>query len=333
MAAEMPAARSAGADAARLAAAFFVVLIHSSDPVGYAGALYNSFSRFGVPVFIVLSGYFMLARERTAGDIVRRSARLIAAMLLWSALYYAELLAAGEREWAGAKELVRFLLTEPMHMWYIYTAVFLYAITPALYVFCSNAGRGQYLWALLVCFALGGVLELAEASALFPTLMTISSKAHLPLELGFVFLYLAGGYFRRWPPTRRGAAGLYAAGCLSLACTVAGTLLLSRGGSINELLLSYTTPFIMLTAAAFALLFLRSGIRGGAALPRCARCTLGVYLMHPLFIRIAQHGGFWDFPAVSPYLLTPLRCCIVYALALAASLALSRAPLIKRLVS
>ena len=177
------------------------------------------------------------------------------------------------------------------------------------------------------------MLELAEASALFPTLMTISSKAHLPLELGFVFLYLAGGYFRRWPPTRRGAAGLYAAGCLSLACTVAGTLLLSRGGSINELLLSYTTPFIMLTAAAFALLFLRSGIRGGAALPRCARCTLGVYLMHPLFIRIAQHGGFWDFPALSPYLLTPLRCCIVYARALAASLALSRAPLIKRLVS
>ena len=45
-------------------------------------------------------------------------------------------------------------------------------------------------------------------------------------------------------------------GALGAAMTVAGSLALSRGG-LNELLFRYTSPNVVLTAAAFTLFFLR----------------------------------------------------------------------------
>ena len=125
-------ARSANADAARVTAAFLVVLIHAAGVSWPCGISYNALARFGVPVFVILSGYFMLSRAQTVGSIVRRSGRLLVIMVCWSALYYAYILAVGERQWEGAETMVRYLVTEPVHMWYIYTAAFLYAITALL---------------------------------------------------------------------------------------------------------------------------------------------------------------------------------------------------------
>ena len=331
MAAQSPVRRSAPADAARLAAAFFVVLIHSSGIEG-AGILWNALSRFGVPVFVILSGYFTLDRPRGARELLRRSARLLAIMLCWSVIYYAWLLASGTREWEGARVMLRYFVTEPVHMWYIYTTVFLYALTPLLGVFCGHASRRQYEYALLLCFGLGGVYELLHAYALSPTLMLIAENAHILRGAGFLFFFLLGGYFRRYELSRRAALALYILAALGLACTMAGAAATSRGG-LDERFLSYTTPFVMLTAAGFTLFCLRRRLPPSARLSAAARCTLGVYLLHPMLILIPQHLGIWE-PAVLPlWLAVPLRALGVYAVTLAISLLLSRVPAVGRLVA
>ena len=83
------------------------------------------------------------------------------------------------------------------------------------------------------------------------------------------------------------------------------------------------------------------GPRGrSASRPKCptrlsaaARCTLGVYLLHPMLILIPQHLGIWE-PAVLPlWLAVPLRALGVYAVTLAVSLLLSRVPAVGRLVA
>lgn len=325
-------ARSANADAARVTAAFFVVLIHAAGVSWPCGISYNALARFGVPVFVILSGYFMLSRAQTVGSIVRRSGRLLVIMVCWSALYYAYILAVGERQWEGAETMLRYLVTEPVHMWYIYTAVFLYAITPLLYVFCAHATRRQYEYAMLVLFGLGSVYELMHATAMFPTLMLIAENAHLPWGVGFVLFYLLGGYLRRWSLSGAAAAVVYAMGALGAAMTVAGSLALSHGG-LNELLFRYTSPNVVLTAAAFTLFFLRLRLPESRRLGEAARCTLGVYLLHPLLIMTAQHLGIWEPETLSLWIAIPLRAAAVFALSMLASLLLSRAPLLRKLVS
>ena len=78
-----------------------------------------------------------------------------------------------------------------------------------------------------------------------------------------------------------------------------------------------------------------SGCRSGGSprLSAAARCTLGVYLLHPLLILIPQHLGLWEPQTMPLFLAVPLRGAAVYALALLISLALSRVPVLKRLVS
>lgn len=324
--------RSAPADAARVAAAFFVVMIHASGTSWPQGLAFNALSRFGVPVFVILSGYFMLSRERDTRGLVRRCARLAALMLSWSALYFIYNLSVGDLEWSGPKELLRYLLTEPVHLWYLYATGALYALTPIFGVFCGHATRRQYEYALLVTFVLGCVVTVLDASAMFPTFMIIVSKTHVAYALGFAFFYLLGGYLRRYRLSSRAASAVYALGLLGLACTIGGTLCLSRGG-LNELLLSYTSPNVAATAAAFTLFFLRLPLRGSPRLSAAARCTLGVYLLHPLLILIPQHLGLWEPQTLPLFLAVPLRGAAVYTLALLISLALSRVPVLKRLVS
>lgn len=325
-------ARSAPADAARVAAAFFVVMIHASGTAWPQGLAFNALSRFGVPVFVILSGYFMLSRARSPLGLIRRCARLAALMLLWSAVYYVYNLSVGDVVWSGPKELLRYLLTEPVHLWYIYTTVALYALTPLFGVFCEHAGRRQYEYALLVSFVLGCVVTVLDASAMFPTFMIIVSKTHVAYAVGFTFFYLLGGYLRRYPLPDGAVRAIYALGLAGLACTVAGTLYLSRGG-LNELLLSYTSPNVAATAAAFTLFFLRRNFRASPRLSAAARCTLGVYLLHPLLILIPQHFGIWEPETLPLFLAVPLRTAAVYALSLLISLALSRVPGLRRLVS
>lgn len=324
------AARSAPADIARLAAAFFVVMIHASGTSWPTGVAFNALSRFGVPVFVILSGYFMLAGERSPRSLIKSSARLLALMLAWSAIYYAYNLGSGARAWEGPGALARYLVTEPVHMWYIYTTVLLYALTPLLGAFCRGASRGLYAYALLAAFGLGCVLNTLDATGRFPTLMLITENAHAPLMLGFIFFYLLGGYLRRFPLSAASAGALYALGLAGEAFTVWLAVRMNRDG-LNELPLSYTGPGAALAAAAFTAFCLRIKRAPSAALSYAARCTLGVYLLHPMLILIPQHLGVWEPVSMPLWAAIPLRGAAVYLASLGVSALLGRVPALGRL--
>ena len=44
----------------RIIAAFFVVMIHASGLGSFSAVVYNSVARFSVPVFVIISGYYLL---------------------------------------------------------------------------------------------------------------------------------------------------------------------------------------------------------------------------------------------------------------------------------
>ena len=50
-------------DVMRLIASFFVVMIHLSSNNGAVGLMFNSISRFSVPVFVMISGALFLNRN------------------------------------------------------------------------------------------------------------------------------------------------------------------------------------------------------------------------------------------------------------------------------
>ena len=55
--------RDTNTDVMRLIASFFVVMIHGSAPNSAVGSAWNSISRFSVPVFVMISGYYLLEKN------------------------------------------------------------------------------------------------------------------------------------------------------------------------------------------------------------------------------------------------------------------------------
>ena len=332
--------RDLDTDVMRIVAAFFVVMIHASDLSSWAGICCNTLARFSVPVFVIISGYYMLERKNDVRTLAGKCIRLFLLMLVWSGIYYADNLLTGAADWEGIRPLLTFLLTEPIHLWYLYAAIALYLFTPLLYVFCRNASGGEYRYALAVTFVLGSLVTILQRAGCFGLLSEIVDKMKIPCTLGFIFLYLSGDYLRRYgiqKPVHR--CVIYILGITGTAAAIAGTGIMPDWGIPDSLLLSFFAPNAVVAGIAFFLwmqqIFSRIQIRSlrlRKAVGALASGTLGIYLLHPLIISIMRRSlepsCFSDIPAI----MILQQTASAYLLSAAAALILKCIPLLKRLV-
>lgn len=323
----------------RIIASFFVVLIHSSGMASKRAIFFNSVSRFSVPVFVMISGYYMLSKEPDAKRLLGKSLKLLLQMVFWAGLYYACGYPASSGMTPKETGLFTYLLTEPVHLWYCYATAALYIFTPVLYIFHKNAGKGQYKYALILCFMLGSAATTLLRSGLFPLLDSLLDKIKAPYTLGFMGLYLLGGYIGKYGVEQKTRKALYLFGGLGVAVTFAGTLALPTLGLPKELLFSFFAPNVMVTGAAFFVLFKYMSPRfevfseGGRRFVRgLSGCTLGIYLMHPL--ALMAFGRF-----LRPYLLflppaalIPLTAVFAFVSSAAAVWTLKHIPILNKLV-
>lgn len=307
--------RSIRTDVVKVIAAFFVVIIHISNTTTAVGIFFNAISRFSVPVFVIASGYHMLNRPASYCSIFKKCVRLFILMLLWSAVFLCYGLCTKTQQIANTNDLLKYLFTQPVHLWYLYAAIALYLFTPLLSIFCKYASQKDYQYALLITFLLGSPLTMLMRTEHFPTLKIILDKAKVPYMLGFLFLYLLGGYFQRFDVKNKfSRVFIYITGIIGIIVTAILAILSLYHGRMNEQLLSFFAPGAMIAGAALFLSIrhlsaahFHSGSRIYSIVRLLSNCTLGIYLSHPLFILIMQHIGI--FPHISGLKSVPLIPC------------------------
>ena len=330
--------RYARLDAARWLAAVAVVMLHGaatvvSDPAAYgsgawlAANLYDSAARWCVPVFVMISGALLLDPERPQDArrfYSRRVARICAPLLFWTLFY---LLWRTALDWIddGRLDLSfwprKLAHGEPYyHLWYLYMIVGLYLFAPLVRALAARSSRqARALWVV-------GILGLAILDALY--------RRALDAPPGFFLTWFLplSGVFRRRTHDPRGRAAHSRPGLMlaaSVAATALGVYLLSSSRMLNTYFYDYfslTVPFMSL--AAFQL------IVDAPRLPRLARLaplTFGVYLIHPVFLDLAQRAGLLRGGHGTAWTL-PLLTAAVFALSAASSWLLRRHPATRRLV-
>lgn len=334
--AEKPRSFDSDIDLMRLLAAYFVVVIHATGAVTPGSALLTSLARFSVPLFVIISGYFMLRRPPEGRALANRILRLLALMLLWSAIYYFYFRLCGQ-PYAGLRAAAVYLLTQPVHLWYLYAAAALYLFTPVFFVFAENAGRRLWHYCLALCFFFGSMVTMLLRTGWLPTLALIIDKMKLPYLLGFPFLYLLGGYFYRFSLPPRARRLIYLLGALGAAATAAAEwLLCRRTGVLDPLPLSFFSPGAILPAMA-VFTALHYGLQKRplraegqkAALHEAAACTLGAYLIHPLLLDTLKTPLLPE--ALPQGLALALRALAVYLAALVLSWLFRRIPILRHL--
>lgn len=330
-------------DNARIAAILAVVILHSAvsgvvdtdlgSGYWWAGNLYSAFSRWCVPVFVMISGALLLspARQESLGTFYRkRMSRVLWPFLFWSAFFLGWTLvkgiAKGKPPTPGLLVL-RFASGEPYyHLWFLYMLIPLYLFVPFLRKVVAHATRRELVVLTTMGFVLAALALIhsrlhAQSASFFP----VWFLSYLPY---FLLGHLIASDTRPVSPALAwsgfiGCSLLTAAGCYALA---------SRAGLANGLYCYDYLSVTVIPMSASVMYLLKTWQRplaGPGATGRIAGLTMGVYLIHPLFLEILQRVGLGplDF---HPAAAIPLAGLAVFGLSLTAAYLLDRLPVLRR---
>ena len=346
--------RLAYADLLRAFAALAVVVLHlagsqmgavavSSSAWGVFN-LYDGLVRWCVPVFVMLSGMFLLDPKRglpLSKLLFHNALRILVCLVFWGGVYAAAeyLLDGGRLTWAGVGNALLGALrgNTHYHLWFLYMILGLYLVTPILRAFVRGASRGDFHWFFLLAFLFASLLP--TAFRLWPNATHIVKiwydRLAIQTVLGYVGFYVAGYYLKEYTLGRLAEAVIYVLGVLGAVATVWGTRVLSlRSGGLDDTLYGYFSPNVVCFAVAVVVLFRyvlgvsdersRRQRLGGVA-----RIAFGVYLVHDLFLMLLRHFGVTTL-SFAPVASVPVLAAGVFLCSLAVAWLISKIPFVGR---
>ncbi len=286
--------------------------------------------RWAVPMFVMLSGMFLLdlERELSRKKWLSHLARLALVILIWG-FFYA--LWDARAAHFGAEWLLEGLISMVTgrlhyHLWFLPMLLGLYLLIPPLRGLVRGSSR-RVLW---YAVGLWGVVAVT-----LPTLFALVPNSPGSAWLGLLDLRSVAGYpgffllgylLKTCQPSRRQEGAVYALGVAGAVVTVWGTQVLSQtAGSFQAPLYGYLTPNALFIAAALFLLARRLDLGKGAVWSKLSGLTFGVYLLHPFFLELLQALGFPD-PAWNAVLAALIQVPVLLAAAGAADWVLRHIP-------
>ncbi len=301
-------------------------------------------SILGVPLFVMISGALFLAPsyEITVKKFyTRKIPRIVFLYFFWLLFYNVVNFLENGTVWNFTnvkKQIVlESLLGKGMyHMWYLPMLAVLYLLTPFLKSFAADRKK-----CLLFC-ALGFAYSILLPTALkfeFPY-RTIVESLYNQFDCsffgGYVTYYVLGHALHEYVPKlsaqKKAALGL--GGVIAMGIEIAVCNVWSVKTGIMSTILN--TPFSVTAfiGAAAIFLLLRDGVSGRKQEElsgKLAGLTLGIYLIHPLVLRIyGWLGGTTLFAPAA--IAVPLIIVLITLISGAAVYVLSKIPVVKKIV-
>ncbi len=338
-------------DLLRIVAAFSVVLLHVASQHWYTLDIYgkdwiiaNSYDalfRFGVPVFVMISGALFLAPdyELDLKKLFKHNIlRLVIMYVIWSAGYglwdlrYADLLHL------GMKDLLRELITGRYHLWFLPMIVGIYLILPILKTWISNATKKQIEYFLLLFFLLQIVNQTIQALTVTDEIQYVLNIFKPELICGYVGYFVLGYYLAHIGISVRLRNILYVMFLPALLANVLlGTVLAHRAGApvaaIYDSYGLFTFVVVVTVFAAFRQLFEKR--RFHKAFEWCigevSKDTLGIYLLHIAVLELGELFGIHNM--IIPNIIgIPLLTISCFLICLIVTALLRRIPVIGRYI-
>lgn len=342
------------ADVVRVMAIIGVVIVHTANAVyarpDFFGGLswwiaivLNSFSRISIPLFIMISGYFILSKNEKFKDSLSRTAsRIFIPLIVWFLIYV--IWNAGEPTFQHINStlLVRLLTVNVFDLYFLIILLGLYVTAPFLRSFLA---RKNYSQQKIVMFALVvfGILFFAVQYLLFLCSPAISFVYWIP----YIGLFVAGYFFGNNISKTKSMhypVGFFA---LSLGVTIVGNyfyyLLHNNGNTLLDArgcLSHYTDSYlsinvvVMALSAFIILMKINYNFIGHAArkiIYSVARASFGIYVLHVIFLDILDSWFHFFDPIAPAWLYIIVKWTVIFSLSYVSTVVLIKIPLIKKI--
>jgi surface polysaccharide O-acyltransferase-like enzyme len=331
---------------ARILACFVVVLLHVSAGVvtgiqntdsayWWIGNVFDSLSRWCIPVFVMISGMLLLdnAKDEPLRVFYRkRLSRILVPLLFWT-LFYLLFRYFGEPLVHGKPVSILTLAGSVLngvpyaHLWYLYMLVGLYLLVPFLRKIAWHSTRNELLFLCSALFAL---------SILGEVFISYYFNIDLPATFKFIFYlpYFLAGYLISRTTFNPSALILGMVFILSVALTSVGYhYSLRPDGTSNGYF--YQNLSITVAPMSISIMFLLKRFRVPIISPafsdKLALLSLGVYLIHPFFLELLNFFGL-AAKSFNPLSAIPSIAILIFILASIASLLISKITLVNKII-
>ena len=345
-------------DVLRVVAIFAVIVIHVSatqfykSPVmSYNWQVTNFFEclvRWGVPVFVMVSGMFFLnpEKEMTLTKLYHKNVfRLVVALISWGILYRSfhvvKIVIADKMDlqtvlFTMLKEYSH-LIFGPVwyHLWFLYMIISLYFLVPIFRVFTKNATDKQYRYLFMIFIFFGSILPfIKDLLMLFDDRLKINFK--IAEFTGYACYFILGYYLSKKELASKTKKWIYCLALISVLFQILGTFGVSYlQESGHELLYENSRPNVLIQPVAIFVFIkdisarINFSERTKSIIFALSKYSFGIYLVHDFFNIIFGKIGFTTI-CINPMLAIPLRSVITFVLSFCVIWILGRIPIIKK---
>jgi surface polysaccharide O-acyltransferase-like enzyme len=306
--------------------------------------IYQSVSRVGVPLFVMLSGALLLQPSKIESVKVffkKRFVRIGLPFLFWGAVYFAWNFFSNQEPFTS-NSIIQGVLSGPyFHFWYLYMLIGLYIFTPVLRIVVAHVDRKTFKY-FLIAWLLGPLLvPLLD-------LLGYSLDGNLLIVPWWIGYYLLGVYLLNVKVRRRILLSLLT---LALALTAVGTYFMAAfiayflGGAQIYFFQDYFSPTMLLASVTLFLLLNTVQAPSNQTEPRHPKIswllkkisenTLPIYLLHMIIIESLQLGYFGfkiSSTTLNSIIEVPLISVVTLFICLAVIIPLKKIPGLKKLI-
>lgn len=330
-------------DYLRAIAIIAVILIHSAAILVFlypeaeihlwsVANVYDSISRWCVPVFFMISGALLLNKTETLSEFFKkRFNKVLIPFLFWSLVYSVIIQIIVNRSTFSVWHLLKEFMSDGTfyHLWYVYYLIGLYLLTPLFRVFVKNASKQVIEYVLILWFVCSSVFGFIQ------NFFEITVDIGLPL-ISYVGYFLLGYYLNNFEVKKNAKAIFYTLGLLGMITTIGGTHILTVYYEYPyEYFYDYLTPNIIFMSlsvflAVKSIIEKRKTAKVNPFIKLLSNSSYGVYLIHPIILTILMK--ITDIHITKPLTGIPLLTIVTLIISTLMVLIAIRIPFIRKLV-
>lgn len=323
----------------RVIATITVIVLHVAGPgvvsLGSVSMLdwnianfFDGFARFCVPVFIMITGSFILNKDYELKDFFKNKlSRIIIPFLIFSFIYiidsygFQKLIYNHDIKEFGLFTLQNLIYGSSFHLWYIYMLIGLYIISPIIRVYVKNASKsnlGYFLIAWLIFVTIHGY-----------ALNNYIPSFQISIFANYTGYFVLGYYLSKYPLNSPKLGWLlFITGSL---LTIVGTYFFSvKQNQFYEMFYNYNTLNVILQSVGIYTILFNSTIKNKALSKLrdiISKNSFNIYLVHILILsKIAPLTWNYINPLVG-IITTTLVCLFISTIV---SMVLKQIPIVNR---